>query len=78
MYEAIVIFTELYNQPIEFESFEFILTFRLGGGGRTGGDGLAVWLVEEPGTLGPVFGARDNWNGIGIFIDSYDNDGLVS
>ena len=54
-----------------------IVTFRLGGGGRIGGDGLALWFVKEPGVLGPVFGSKDNWNGIGIVVDSYDNDGMV-
>jgi len=23
-----------------------------------------------------VFGSADNWNGLGIFFDSFDNDGL--
>jgi len=27
---------------------------------------------------GPVFGAADKWNGVGIFFDSFDNDGKVS
>lgn len=26
---------------------------------------------------GPVFGAADKWNGVGIFFDSFDNDGKV-
>lgn len=26
---------------------------------------------------GPVFGAADRWNGVGIFFDSFDNDGKV-
>ena len=29
------------------------------------------------GTDGPVFGSNDNWNGLGIFLDSFDNDGQV-
>lgn len=27
---------------------------------------------------GPVFGSNDNWNGLGIFLDSFDNDAQVT
>lgn len=27
------------------------------------------------GTLGPVFGANDYWNGMAVMLDSFDNDG---
>lgn len=27
------------------------------------------------GSLGPVFGANDFWTGMGLFLDSFDNDG---
>ena len=37
----------------------------------------AVWYTEDTGNLGPVFGAADNWKGMGLFFDSYDNDGEV-
>uniref|UniRef100_A0A8C4U8S5 Lectin, mannose binding 1 n=1 Tax=Falco tinnunculus TaxID=100819 RepID=A0A8C4U8S5_FALTI len=35
----------------------------------------AIWFTEEQGLEGPVFGAADKWNGVGIFFDSFDNDG---
>lgn len=38
----------------------------------------AVWFTEEQGLDGPVFGAADKWNGVGIFFDSFDNDAKVS
>ncbi|XP_070599600.1 protein ERGIC-53 [Erythrolamprus reginae] len=57
-----------------FEYWEIEVTFRVTGRGRVGADGLAVWYTEGQGLDGPVFGAADNWNGVGIFFDSFDND----
>ncbi|XP_027766788.1 protein ERGIC-53-like [Empidonax traillii] len=58
-----------------FEHWEVEVTFRVTGRGRIGADGLAVWFTEEQGLEGPVFGAADKWNGVGVFFDSFDNDG---
>ncbi|XP_042309852.1 protein ERGIC-53 isoform X2 [Sceloporus undulatus] len=57
-----------------FEYWEIEVTFRVTGRGRVGADGLAIWFTEGQGLDGPVFGAADNWNGVGIFFDSFDND----
>eukprot|EP00795_Rhopilema_esculentum_P003768 gene3768-15050_t len=57
------------------EFWEIEVFFKVTGRGRVGGDGLAVWYTEETGSSGPVFGASDNWKGMGLFFDSYDNDG---
>ncbi len=37
------------------------------------GDGFAVWLTKERIEMGPVFGNRDNFEGLGIFFDTYAN-----
>jgi hypothetical protein len=58
------------------ESWEMVVTFRFGGGSRIGGDGMAFWIVQKP-EPGTVFGGADRWNGLGILIDTYDNDGQV-
>ncbi|NXK43023.1 LMAN1 protein, partial [Piprites chloris] len=58
-----------------FAHWEVEVTFRVTGRGRVGADGLAVWFTEEQGLEGPVFGAADKWNGLGVFFDSFDNDG---
>ncbi|KAK3764791.1 hypothetical protein RRG08_046430 [Elysia crispata] len=54
---------------------------RITGRGRIGADGMAIWFTEnrasqsdDPNT-NVVFGAADKWNGLGIFLDSFDNDG---
>ncbi|XP_014425721.2 protein ERGIC-53 [Pelodiscus sinensis] len=58
-----------------FQYWEVEVTFRVTGRGRIGADGLAIWFTESQGLEGPVFGAADTWNGVGIFFDSFDNDG---
>lgn len=57
------------------KDFEVELMFKITGRGRVGADGMAVWFTDAPGFEGNVYGNRDMWNGLGIFLDSYDNDG---
>lgn len=52
------------------------LKLRINGRGRIGADGMAIWFTETPGVEGPVFGSNDNWKGLGVFLDSFDNDAL--
>lgn len=58
-----------------FEWWEVELWFRVNGRGRLGADGLALWFTDMKSPEGPVFGAADNWRGLGVFFDSFDNDG---
>ncbi|XP_029435262.1 protein ERGIC-53 [Rhinatrema bivittatum] len=58
-----------------FENWEIEVSFRVSGRGRIGADGLAIWFTTGQGLDGNVFGAADLWNGLGIFFDSFDNDG---
>ncbi|XP_054613431.1 protein ERGIC-53 isoform X2 [Dunckerocampus dactyliophorus] len=58
-----------------FEHWEAEVTFRVSGRNRVGADGLAIWFTEAQGLDGPVYGGADKWNGVGIFFDSFDNDG---
>ncbi|KAG8010780.1 Protein ERGIC-53, partial [Nibea albiflora] len=60
---------------VNFENWEAEVTFRVSGRGRMGADGLAVWFTAAQGLDGPVYGAADQWNGVGVFFDSFDNDG---
>ena len=34
-------------------------------------------ILNNPALRGPVFGSNDMWKGLGIFFDSFDNDGQV-
>ncbi|KAG9354123.1 hypothetical protein JZ751_012247 [Albula glossodonta] len=63
------------KNTVNFENWEAEVTFRVSGRGRMGADGLAVWFTDGQGLEGPVYGAADNWNGVGVFFDSFDNDG---
>ncbi|KAH7883239.1 legume-like lectin family-domain-containing protein [Phlebopus sp. FC_14] len=37
------------------------------------GDGMAVWITKERAEPGPVFGNKDKFEGLGIFMDTYAN-----
>ncbi|KAF7637741.1 L-type lectin-like domain-containing protein [Meloidogyne graminicola] len=63
------------RQFVASDHFEIEVAFKVTGQGRIGADGLAIWYTAQQGTLGPVFGANDYWTGMGIMLDSFDNDG---
>lgn len=33
-----------------------------------------MWLTKQRMTEGPVFGSVDNFEGLGVFFDTYDNE----
>ncbi|KAI0317418.1 concanavalin A-like lectin/glucanase [Amylostereum chailletii] len=37
------------------------------------GDGLALWLTKDRAQPGPIFGSKDNFDGLGVFLDTYAN-----
>lgn len=44
------------------------------GGGRTlAADGMAIWYTKQRMEPGPVFGSRDNFHGLALFLDTYKN-----
>lgn len=50
------------------------MTFRVHGStGDLFGDGIAIWYVQEPNVLGEVFGSKDYFRGLGVFLDTYSN-----
>jgi len=55
--------------------FQVELSFKIHGRGKIGADGLVFWYVQNPNATGNVFGFSPKWKGLGIFLDSYDNDG---
>ncbi|XP_055912905.1 protein ERGIC-53 isoform X1 [Eupeodes corollae] len=58
-----------------FDWWDVEIVFRVTGRGRIGADGLAFWYTQEKGDYnGQVFGSSDQWNGLGLFFDSFDND----
>lgn len=37
----------------------------------------AIWFTETAGIEGPAFGNTNTWKGLGVFLDSFDNDQQV-
>jgi predicted nucleic acid-binding Zn-ribbon protein len=62
--------------PVSARNWEVIMEFRIGGGGKLGADGLAFWYTLENKQEGPVFGNKDQWRGLAVLFDSFDNDGM--
>ncbi|PFX22367.1 protein ERGIC-53-like [Stylophora pistillata] len=56
------------------EWWEVEVALKVTGRGRLGGDGVAIWFTETAGTEGPAFGNINTWKGLGVFLDSFDND----
>ena len=62
----------------EKEWFEIEVVIRISGRGKIGADGMAVWFTTEGAPTQndhvPIYGARDKWDGLGIILDSFDNN----
>ncbi|KAF9973801.1 hypothetical protein BGZ73_002936, partial [Actinomortierella ambigua] len=60
--------------PITAPNFQIEFEFKVSGkGDGLYGDGFAAWLTKERAEMGPVFGSKDNFDGVGIFFDTYAN-----
>ncbi|KAG0218647.1 legume-like lectin family-domain-containing protein [Mortierella sp. GBAus27b] len=60
--------------PLSSPNFQIEFEFKVSGkGDGLVGDGFALWLTKERAEMGPVFGNRDNFEGLGIFFDTYAN-----
>lgn len=65
------------KKATSFDWWEVEVVFRITGRGRIGTDGLALWYTASKGDYnGDVFGSSDNWNGLGVLFDSFDNDNM--
>uniref|UniRef100_A0A7S4P825 L-type lectin-like domain-containing protein n=1 Tax=Paramoeba aestuarina TaxID=180227 RepID=A0A7S4P825_9EUKA len=63
------------SQPMLWENWEVLIQFNVNGVSKVGADGLAWWLVKEVNVMGKFFGFRESFHGIGVVVDTYDNDG---
>ncbi|KAG4108551.1 lectin family integral membrane [Neocallimastix lanati (nom. inval.)] len=62
--------------PLTAQNWEIEFEFRVGeinGKDHLFGDGFAFFYASERATLGPVFGSKDYFNGLGVFFDTYPN-----
>ncbi|KAM8829250.1 lectin, mannose-binding 2-like a [Spinachia spinachia] len=62
--------------PCHLTDWEMQVHFKIHGQGKKNlnGDGLAIWYTKERGQKGPVFGNKDNFTGLGVFVDTYPNE----
>jgi hypothetical protein len=63
------------SQRMSWKSWEAMIQFNVNGVSQVGADGFAWWLAKEVNVIGDFFGFRERFNGIGVVIDTYDNDG---
>lgn len=62
--------------PCYLMDWELHVHFKVHGAGKKNlhGDGLAVWYTKDRLNQGTVFGNKDLFHGLGLFIDTYPND----
>lgn len=62
------------KNPISAQSFEMELTFHVHSKNTNlVGDGFAIWFLNSKSDIGDVFGAQNDFNGLGIMVDTYKN-----
>ncbi|KAJ3996559.1 ERGIC53, mannose lectin, ER-golgi intermediate compartment [Lentinula boryana] len=60
--------------PLTSQNFVVEVEFKVSGeSGHLHGDGMAVWLTTERTQPGPVFGSKNQFTGLGLFLDTYAN-----
>lgn len=63
------------KNPLPFKDWIVDVVMRIHGRGKVGADGMVFWVTTDREQEGPIFGSKDMWNGLGVFFDSFDNDG---
>ncbi|KAJ8589631.1 hypothetical protein M405DRAFT_738238, partial [Rhizopogon salebrosus TDB-379] len=62
------------RMPLTASNFIMEVEFKVtGDSSHLYGDGMAIWLTKDRAEPGPVFGSKDNFEGLGIFLDTYAN-----
>ncbi|XP_067656967.1 vesicular integral-membrane protein VIP36-like [Haliotis asinina] len=60
--------------PCFVRNWELHIQFKIHGSGKNlFGDGLAIWYTRERMQMGSIFGSKDNFIGLAIFLDTYSN-----
>ncbi|ELK30947.1 Vesicular integral-membrane protein VIP36 [Myotis davidii] len=64
------------QEPCFLKDWEMHVHFKVHGAGKKNlhGDGIALWYTRDRLVSGPVFGSKDNFHGLAIFLDTYPND----
>uniref|UniRef100_A0A1I7YI54 L-type lectin-like domain-containing protein n=2 Tax=Steinernema glaseri TaxID=37863 RepID=A0A1I7YI54_9BILA len=60
--------------PVWSRDWELQVGFKVHGTtGDLFGDGIAIWYAQDPNQLGDVFGSKDYFRGLAVFLDTYSN-----
>ncbi|EIW80521.1 hypothetical protein CONPUDRAFT_137692 [Coniophora puteana RWD-64-598 SS2] len=60
--------------PLTAPNFVIEVEFKVSGqSSHLYGDGMAIWLTKDRAETGTVFGSKDKFEGLGIFLDTYAN-----
>ncbi|KAL6058423.1 Protein ERGIC-53 [Balamuthia mandrillaris] len=62
------------TEPAAMKDWELEVELKASGG-LQGADGLGIWYVADTKQVGPAMGNADKWKGLGVILDSFDNDG---
>jgi mannose-binding lectin 2 len=60
--------------PLTATNWEVEVEFKISGKNQLYGDGFAMWVTRQRGQQGDVFGHTDNFEGLGVFVDTYKNN----
>ncbi|KAJ9101976.1 hypothetical protein QFC20_005125 [Naganishia adeliensis] len=62
------------RMPIRVDNYQIEVEFKINGKGHSlFGDGMALWLIKDRASPGPVFGSVDYFTGLAVFLDTYAN-----
>lgn len=60
--------------PCPYTDWSFTARLSIRGKEEEGGAGLAFWYTLDGHATGPVLGGPDRWRGLGLLLDTYDDD----
>jgi mannose-binding lectin 2 len=60
--------------PLTATNWEVEVEFKIHGTASLFGDGFAMWVTRDRVVQGEVFGMKDNFDGLGIFFDTYKHN----
>ena len=56
--------------PNPYEEWEVIMQIKVLGQHVSGGRGMAFWYAKDRNQDGPIYGSKDKWKGLGVWLDS--------
>ncbi|XP_069622728.1 VIP36-like protein isoform X2 [Ranitomeya imitator] len=64
------------RMPCYLRDWELQVYFKVHGQGKKNlnGDGFALWFTKDRMQVGSVFGSKDKFVGLGVFVDTYPNE----